>query len=276
MKLLSESPSLVRNSTRSLAELGSSNKLLIGQTCGLPLILNPKCYRVLGTPQYNAIGCSEHFYRSAIITRDDSVLIDLRSCENKIITIASNSACSLSGSLLLSATLGVDLLSKSEKVITGSHYNSISAVREGRADIASIDCVTLALIRDTEPTHLQSIRVIGHTLRAPALPYVTSYGAADETVQGLRSALTEALSTLDGAVKSKIRLRGLKVSVSDDELAETAVQFAEYLSVPDSELEEPSDSACNFVKLYELYIRTLRVRATLPSRYRLYSPEDEE
>ncbi len=48
----------------------------------------------------------------------------------------------------------------SEISVSGSHRRSAQMVAEGRADLAAIDCVTLAHLRKFAPEHTERLRVL--------------------------------------------------------------------------------------------------------------------
>ena len=50
-------------------------------------------------------------------------------------------------------------------------------MREGRADVCAVDCVSYALLGDRAPGELAGTRVLGRSPLAPALPFIT--GASD-------------------------------------------------------------------------------------------------
>ncbi len=82
-------------------------------------------------------------------------------------------------------------------------------VREGRADTASIDCVSYALIERYRPADLQGIRILLETPRVPAPPFVTSIHAPDDRMAKIREALTEILEDPSlHLVREKLLLRG--------------------------------------------------------------------
>ena len=232
----------------SLDDAGEKNTLFIGQTCGWPLVLNTKRLKVVGIPIYNAKGCSLHFYRSAIIVQKNSgiqSLTDLQqySTTNKF-KIAVNSRNSCSGCLLLAATLGADILDRSTFLYTGAHERSVTSVSVGESDLSAIDCVSFELLAKHRPDHVKNVRVIGYTLAAPALPYVTSIHASNAAVSELSAALQLASQSIDSTVRDALFLRGFY-----------------------------HDHSESLIEFYISYIKSLQHRATLPSQYILYPAE---
>src|SRR5688572_21119400 len=53
---------------------------------------------------------------------------------------------------------------------TGGHRKSVAAVREGRADVATIDCVTYARLGIVAPQEIAGLKVLAETASAPSLP----------------------------------------------------------------------------------------------------------
>ncbi|MHA7235483.1 substrate-binding domain-containing protein, partial [Burkholderia pseudomallei] len=81
------------------------------------------------------------------------------------------------------------------------------ALDAGAADLAAIDCVTLAYVRDALPARLRRVRIIGATAAAPGLPFIASRALAGEHVGALRDALDAAVA-IDAERARALRLRG--------------------------------------------------------------------
>ena len=163
-------------SSEPLSNRGESGSLFLGQTCGLPVLYYRKAFRIIAIPHYKTPGCEGHFYSSVIVTNNSNLmsLSDIeKSLDRENYIIAVNSRTSCSGCLLLASTFGKSFMKNVSNNIyyTGSHINSIEAVRKYKADFASIDCVTYGILKNNRPDLLESIRVIGSTVSAPALPY---------------------------------------------------------------------------------------------------------
>jgi ABC-type phosphate/phosphonate transport system substrate-binding protein len=184
--------------------------LLIGQTCGWPLITElASTVRVLGTFDHNVPGASHGTYCTVLISAEpDESLADIL-CRPDLV-VAANSLDSLSGWISLrsvAATHGVWLEALSETVDqkiewTGSHAASIEVVRRRDAHLASIDAVSWA--------HLDGdgLSIVGHGPRVPCLPLVTSGSSTDVDVGELRAALTAAVrdpEMADACATLKIR-----------------------------------------------------------------------
>jgi len=171
--------------------------LLLSQTCGAPLVtVLGGAVRVVGTPIYDAEGCDGVRYTSAVIVRADDparTLADLRGRR-----LAINEPGSYSGSYALRAALAGIAEPRvayfSEVIETGAHMASLLAVRDGRADCAAIDGVTLALARRDAPDIMAGVRVLVRTAPAPGLPYVTRGTATDADIEALRDAVRAAVA----------------------------------------------------------------------------------
>ena len=94
-------------------------------------------------------------------------------------------------------------------VVTGSHEASMAAVAEGRADLASIDCVSFALLERGRPDLIERVAVVAES-RALAEPAVHRERASlgRSTIAAVREALFAALADPDLAESA--RTLGLK------------------------------------------------------------------
>lgn len=169
--------------------------LLLSQTCGYPFT-HALAGRVqlLGAFSYAAPGCDGLRYRSHLVCRQADAGLPLAGFRGR--TLAYNSEDSQSGfhSLrALVAPLARKQVFFGHTVATGTHHASVDSVRKGKADIAAIDCVTLALLQRDQPAALQGLQVCGHTASAPGLPLVTALATPPAVVQALRLALHHAM-----------------------------------------------------------------------------------
>lgn len=82
----------------------------------------------------------------------------------------------------------------SQVIETGAHVESLRAVAEGRAEVASIDCVTFGYMQDYLPELTEQVRVIGLTEQSPALPIFTRRDADAETREMLLGAWQKTLA----------------------------------------------------------------------------------
>lgn len=134
--------------------------LLLSQTCGYPLATAlAGRVQLVGTPRYAAEGCDGPCYRSLVLVRDRDparAVADLRGRR-----AAFNERDSQSGYNALRA-LAAPLAEAGRffgsTVETGAHRRSLDLVRTGAADVAAVDCVTLALLRRDEPERVAGLR----------------------------------------------------------------------------------------------------------------------
>ena len=198
------------NLTRSLDHHGiwRHPHLLLAQACEYPLATeHAETVRLVATPHYSAQGCDGALYRSAIVVRQQDPAERLEDMRNRRCVI--NERSSNSGMNLLRAVIAPLANGKSffrDVSLSGSHRRSVEMVADGQADIAAIDCVTLAHLRNFAPNHMDAMRVLCWTEPSPSLPFVTAAGMDDATVRALRSALAEAID--NPAVRERLFLVG--------------------------------------------------------------------
>ena len=85
---------------------------------------------------------------------------------------------------------------------------SIDAVREGSADVASIDAVTFALLGDLHPDRVRGLTVIGRGPLVPCLPLIVHGTATDGEVATWRAAFAEACNDpATAAIRRRLRIR---------------------------------------------------------------------
>ncbi|ALL69195.1 ABC-type phosphate/phosphonate transport system, periplasmic component [Paraburkholderia caribensis MBA4] len=183
--------------------------LLLSQTCGYPYVLGLHAHvQLIATPRFDASGCEGANYSSVLVTRDDAPFDSIEACRGA--RAAFNSADSNSGynalrhSVAPHAKHGTFFGATLE---TGSHLGSLRAVAEDRADLAAIDCVTMAFARDAYPELTGRLREIGYTRSSPGLPLIASTHVAPEQAEALRDALDEAVAAQPGRAR-RLRLKG--------------------------------------------------------------------
>src|SRR5471032_3445403 len=169
--------------------------LLLSQTCGFPLVESLPQVQLVGLFSYRAPGCDGFRYRSFLVVREEDkgrYLADFRHRR-----LAFNSTDSQSGYNSLRALIAP--LADNGRFFadareTGAHRHSLSFVRQGQADIAAIDCVTLELLRRYEPEALTGLSIVGETAAAPGLPLITSASTSPDRLNLLRLALLDTLA----------------------------------------------------------------------------------
>lgn len=191
-----------------------SPDLLFSQTCGYPLMHDfVGQLRVVATPSYDAAGCKGPFYRSLIVVRADDPAQTLDDLRGRF--AAANAPDSQSGYSALRSAVAVVAQSASffsKVVMSGGHANSLALVASGAADVCAVDCVTHALLARHRPVALANLRVLGETVAAPGLPYVTRAGAGGDLLQRLRAALNAALADPAlAATREDLLIAGIEV-----------------------------------------------------------------
>ena len=173
-------------------ELWLAPDLFFAQTCGFPLTHRLKDrVTLVATPCYAADGCVGSTYCSMIVARRDSDVRSLDDVAGKVAAI--NGYDSQSGWNALRHSL-IGEGAPARIVETGGHRRSAAAVREGRADVAAIDCVTYAQLQAVAPQEVAPLRVIARSASAPGLPYVTRPDIAPGDLQKLRDGLRAAIA----------------------------------------------------------------------------------
>jgi ABC-type phosphate/phosphonate transport system substrate-binding protein len=173
--------------------------LLLSQTCGYPLTHELReCVTLVATPCYAAEGCVGSDYCSAVMVHAESAAQDLSDLRGKRCAASSMTSHSGYNSLrkLMSQLAGGDCFFSNIE-ISGSHLRSVAMIAAGDADVASIDCVTHALLERHHPEILEGTRVLCLTPRAPGLPYITRSDAGPDLVRRLRHGLSTACADPD-------------------------------------------------------------------------------
>lgn len=170
--------------------------LLISQACGYPLVEGiSRDVRVVGAFQFAVEGCRGTDYASRLVARSERAGDDIAAFRGTV--AAYNGANSQSGYNALRATVAPHAESGrffAATIESGSHRRSLDLVRTGAADIAAIDCISLALIERFEPEAVAGLTGIGWTPPAPGLPLVTSALTSRADLERLRLSVEEAVA----------------------------------------------------------------------------------
>ncbi|MGH8778433.1 phosphate/phosphite/phosphonate ABC transporter substrate-binding protein [Paraburkholderia sp.] len=201
----------------NLHALWLRDDLLLAQTCGYPLMhgLQDRV-QLIAAPEFDVPGCAGIDYSSALVARANAGLNSLEACRGT--RAAYNQDDSNSGMNVLRhavAPLARDGRFFSEAIRTGSHVGSLRALAENRADVAAIDCVTMAYVRDALPELAQAVWQIGWSESSPGLPLIAAQAVPPALVEALRDALNAA-NDAQPERAAQLRLkRFTKVSFTD-------------------------------------------------------------
>ena len=191
-------------------------ELLLSQACGFPLVrFLDNRVQLVGAFCYEAPGCDGVLNRSQLVVRADDPACTLEDLRGRRLAI--NGTESQSGYNSLRASL-VPLLPVVQDGrffgathVSGAHHLSVIAVRDGLADVASIDCVSLAGFQKHRPEITAGIRVLGQTAPYPGLPLITSAATTPGTLSALRDALTWfTLAPEMAQVRADLFIRGFE------------------------------------------------------------------
>jgi ABC-type phosphate/phosphonate transport system substrate-binding protein len=174
---------------RPLDELWRDPTLLVGVTCGWPLVTQlAREVEVIGTFDPAVPWARGGRYRSVLVASKPVSIAEWRRTPGAVAAV--NATDSLSGWVSLRhAWSGVP----EHLLVTGAHVESLRAVARGLAQVASIDAVSFELAVEAEPMTAGAVHVIGHGPLVPALPIVTASANADRVPQ-LRAAIAAAVA----------------------------------------------------------------------------------
>jgi len=185
-----------------------SPRLLLSQTCGLPLVQDLRGQvAVLGRFTYQGLSATGDYHSVIVVRQSESIdnPVTLRGQRAAI-----NHEDSYSGCLTLKRWAGRltgETTFFASVIATGSHRDSVCAVANDLADTAAIDHVSWRLAKRVEPA-AQSLKVVVKTDDRPGLPLITRTGHDTKTLASFRSALDEAVTTLDPVSRSVLGITG--------------------------------------------------------------------
>ncbi len=149
--------------------------LIFSQTCGYPFTHEFRGKLIYAaTPHYAVAGCEGPNYCSFVFAREHRPLAAFRGERAAV-----NNPDSMSGMLamkLVFAPHAKDGRFFSEAIETGGHIQSMITVRDGKADICTIDSVCVAMAKRYRPDYLEGLVEIARSPMVPGLPYVTAPG----------------------------------------------------------------------------------------------------
>jgi ABC-type phosphate/phosphonate transport system substrate-binding protein len=202
-----------------LADTWTSPSLLLGQTCGYPLVTRLKeTVQLVATPHYAAEGCKGAYHHAAIVVRADSRFAstgDLRGARAGMNDARSNTGMNLFRASIAPIANGRQFFRS--VTITGSHARSLAAIMSDRIDVAAVDAVTLALLRDRYPDYADRLRIIDWTVQSPSLPFITSIGSPQRLLDTLRELLSAIVADpANQAVLQRLRITGFSTLAFDE------------------------------------------------------------
>ena len=183
--------------------LWHEQELLISQSCGWPLVdeLEGKV-ATIGAFEYDIVSADGPTYRSPMMMRAGSTRPT--SGQLPALTAAVNSLASLSGWVsLVHAYPELNGVWRGPLHQTGSHAGSAVAVRDGVADLAMIDAVSLAQFRVGRPDLVEGLVVVGEGPRVPCLPIIGPLSFTSSQIADVRSSIAEALASRRGIDAAK-------------------------------------------------------------------------
>lgn len=198
----------------SLDALWGAPDLLFAQACGYPLVGEwAGRLQYLATPHYAAPGCEGSSYCSWIVVGANSTVRNIEDLRGARCSI--NGRISHSGYNALRAFVAPRAQNErffGSVSVSGSHDESLAQIGRGDADVAAIDCVTHALLCRCRPDAIAATRILGHTVSAPGLPYVTRIGAGSDLIERLRAGLFSAIADPGlASVRDELLIVGLDV-----------------------------------------------------------------
>jgi ABC-type phosphate/phosphonate transport system substrate-binding protein len=112
----------------------------------------------------------------------------------------------------LAAPLATDGRFFGPGIESGAHRKSMALVQVAKADVATIDCVSFALIARVAPKEVAGLRALCASAAAPALPYVTSASTDEKTVQRLQAGILAACADPElAAVREVLMIEGCEI-----------------------------------------------------------------
>jgi ABC-type phosphate/phosphonate transport system substrate-binding protein len=193
--------------------------LIFGQTCGYPYMTDLReTVTLIATPEYSFHGCDGASHRSVIIRHAGDPRRALGEFRGTVAAL--NAQDSNTGMNLFRATIapiagGAPFFRAT--FVTGSHEASLEAVAEGRADLASIDCVSFALIGRGRPELVERVVVLAESPASPCLPFIASGSLPPSTIAAVREALFAALDDSNLAeTREALGLAGARILAQPD------------------------------------------------------------
>jgi ABC-type phosphate/phosphonate transport system substrate-binding protein len=198
-----------------LAALWRHPRLIFGQTCGYPYRTELReSVTLIATPEYSFPGCEGAAHPSFIIRRAADPrreLQEFRGAVAALNALDSNTGMNLFRATIASVAAGAPFFRAT--LVTGSHQASVTAVAEGGADVASIDCVSFALLERGRPELIAHVAIVAESALSPCLPFIASASLTAPTIAAVREALFAALADPNLAeARTTLGLKGARVA----------------------------------------------------------------
>ena len=197
----------------------SCGQTVLSQTCGYPYVFGLSgTWRLVGTPCFETLWSTGGYYRNLILAAADTrveTLQDLRGAR-----VAFNSDHSHSGYNSIRAMVAPfarDGRFFGAGVETGSHLQTIHAIRDGEAECGSVDCVTYALAARHGLADVSGLQVVGKGTAVPGLPLIVPRAFTDDLVDRYRVGLRAAFEDPRlAAIRADLLLGGFKETADAD------------------------------------------------------------
>lgn len=152
-------------------------RLVLGQTCGLPLVRDlAGRVALVGAGDYGLEGCPPGWYRSVVVVRADDPREGLADFRGARLAINGTDSQSGWGAMLHhAAPLAREGRFFGSVTASGAHAASVRLVAAGGADLAAVDAVSWRLAQRFLP-EAGRLRVLMPTEPTPGLPYIAAKG----------------------------------------------------------------------------------------------------
>jgi ABC-type phosphate/phosphonate transport system substrate-binding protein len=202
-----------------LAALWRHPGLVFGQTCGYPYASGLKdAVTLIAAPEYSFPGCEDASHRSFIIRRASDprcVLKEFRGAVAALNAHDSNTGMNLFRAMIAPIAGGAAFFSSI--VVTGSHEASVAAVDNGQADLASIDCVSFALLGRGRPELIERVAIVAESPLLSCLPFIAAASLPVLMIAAVREALIATLADPDLAeTRTALGLKGTRAATPAD------------------------------------------------------------
>ena len=192
---------------------------VITQVCGGPFAaLHRNDMHLIGAFALDIPEADGGHYRSVLLSPHQRSIDELNFED---IHAVANSADSLSGwSSLLAATVGPGNDWTGQVTFTSAHRDSLLALAKGKADLASIDAWSLALIAEEQPELVAGLHRVALGPRIPTPPITARRNLAGEQIDELRLAFVDTLADpATGDARAALHISGFADNELDDYLA---------------------------------------------------------